>query len=475
MTLKKPENTLTGDFTPLNEFCKRLTNGQGEDKIWYQLRPCSISSTGAVKMIRAANMIKHPSGSDVFEALEYLTSELGLKGAVAEDTAADSDALDFVTLLRGHQDATPCVFFYPVTAGNKTKQWFEGYTVNKLEPALKLLGVTPKGSKAQKAQQLRDSLGNAISTPGVTDVQLKVLSSWYLKPFKGSKDTRAAIKNESTIFFILPAYLEAANYCDCPRITKLQVTQLRDVGLGESRGNANLTCSTDHLCMLRIVWASGEVDYYEPAVCELKTRTKDETVAAELDVLGQASLYEVYHVASKEDFHKYVREPVNRVQNWHHVSSYGRRFSLYIIARKDAILRFVLLEVPQEQREKYMHYMGVLWKTYMAPFESVVTIPVEMKTADLGFLATYENLQFSIAYRIGLRKLVEQEGVLPPARHILDIPVALWNNTKGGTDQYSRAMEDLHGKWENFLSPTSRLTVRTLKTVFFQAKNAYCL
>jgi len=100
----------------------------------------------------------------------------------------------------------------------------------------------------------------------------------------------------------------------------------------------------------------------------------------------------------------------------------------------------------------------------MAPFETAATIPVEMKTADLGFLATCENLQFSIAYRIGLRKLVEQEGVLPPVRHILDIMVALWNKTKGGTDQCSRAIEDLHGKWENFLSPTSRITVRTLKT-----------
>ena len=36
-------------------------------------------------------------------------------------------------------------------------------------------------------------------------------------------------------------------------------------------------------------------------------------------------------------------------------------------------------------------------------------------------------------------------------------------------------MEDLHGKWENFLPPTCRLTVRVLKTVFFQAKNAFCL
>ena len=66
-------------------------------------------------MIRAANMIKHTAGSPVHEALEFLTTELGLKGAVVEDVATDSETLDFINMLRTHKSAVPCTFFDPVT------------------------------------------------------------------------------------------------------------------------------------------------------------------------------------------------------------------------------------------------------------------------------------------------------------------------------------------------------------------------
>jgi hypothetical protein len=115
MNAKKPDDKFSGDYTALNEFCTRLTDGQGNDKTWHQLRPCTTSSTGAVNMIRAANMIKHTAGSPVHEALEFLTTELGLKGAVVEDVATDSETLDFINMLRTHKSAVPCTFFDPVT------------------------------------------------------------------------------------------------------------------------------------------------------------------------------------------------------------------------------------------------------------------------------------------------------------------------------------------------------------------------
>jgi hypothetical protein len=183
----------------------------------------------------------------------------------------------------------------------------------------------------------------------------------------------------------------------------------------------------------------------------------------------------MFHVQNQHDLEKYLRDPKHRVQVWHHIAIYGVRFCLYVVAKKGQIMRVALVDVAETARQKYMKAMTLLWTTYMQPFEKVATIPTEMRTADLGFVETFENLQFVIAYRAGLRSLVRREGVLPPAEHVLDIMIALWNKTKGGTDQYSRAMEDLHGKWENFLRPTPRLTVRAIKTCFFQAKNAFCL
>jgi hypothetical protein len=420
--------------------------------------------------------MKHAASSPVFTALDFLTTELGLKGAVVEDVAADTASLKFITDLKAHRDTPNGNFFDEVVSTPKNKLWHDKYTMAKdLKPALKLLGVTPKGSKAEVAKQLFDSLDKTPSAPGVTQVQLAVLRTWYLKPFKGSDATRIGLDNEDFIFKMLPSYLQQASFDHCPKITRIEVTQLREVGLVESKKYPCLTCSTDHLCMLRVVWANEDPDYYEPAVCEAKTRATQGTVEAESSVMQAESLHEIYHVESQEDYHKYVRDPAHRVQNWHHIGSFGRRFSLFIVARKGGIMRLVLVDLTEEKREKYMAAMSLLWDTYLVPFERVDTIPDSMKTANLGFLATYENLQFVIGFRVGLRDLVRKEGVLPQAAHILDILVSIWNKTKGGTDQYSRAMEDLHGKWENFLSPTVRLTVRTLKTVFFQAKNAFCL
>ena len=85
---------------------------------------------------------------------------------------------------------------------------------------------------------------------GMTDVQLKALSARRLKPFKGSAATRIGIENEPVIFGQLAAYLEQASYEHCPKITKMQVAQLRNVGLVESKFHSHLTCSTDHLRVL---------------------------------------------------------------------------------------------------------------------------------------------------------------------------------------------------------------------------------
>ena len=50
---KKPPSKFTGALESLNVYCNILTFGQGHDKAWFYLRVGSVSSTGAVKFIRA--------------------------------------------------------------------------------------------------------------------------------------------------------------------------------------------------------------------------------------------------------------------------------------------------------------------------------------------------------------------------------------------------------------------------------------
>ena len=73
---KKEPSLFDGPMVGLNERVRRLTRGQGNDKVWHRLRPCSISSTGAVKIARAANLEPHADGTPVKAALTFLTETL---------------------------------------------------------------------------------------------------------------------------------------------------------------------------------------------------------------------------------------------------------------------------------------------------------------------------------------------------------------------------------------------------------------
>jgi hypothetical protein len=123
-------------------------------------------------------------------------------------------------------------------------------------------------------------------------------------------------------------------------------------------------------------------------------------------MIEEENLSRIYHVQNADDLVKYaddlvkyVRDPKHRVQTWHHASVFGVRFCLYVVAVQGKILRVALIDVTESKRLNYVKYMSMLWDTYMWPFERVETNPNEMRSSDLGFLATFENLQFVIAYR----------------------------------------------------------------------------
>jgi hypothetical protein len=114
----------------------------------------------------------------------------------------------------------------------------------------------------------------------------------------------------------------------------------------------------------------------------------------------------MYHVQTEDDLALYVRDPKHRVQTWHHVAVFWVQFCLYIVASQGKIMRVCLIEVTEQKRLKYVQCMSMLWDTCMKPFERVATLPIEMRSGDLGYVEIFENLQFTIAYRAGLRSLV---------------------------------------------------------------------
>ena len=150
-----------------------------------------------------------------------------------------------------------------------------------------------------------------------------------------------------------------------------------------------------------------------PAVCELKTRTKDANIEAELTYVCENNLNRFHHVTTLDEFHPRVEEPENRVQLMHHLGARGRRFGLHVVARPGTIMRVVLLEISEEQRAAYMAAITALWENYMTPFEEVATIPAAFRNYDLGHIDTFRNLQFAVAFRNGLRETIREGGPLP--------------------------------------------------------------
>jgi hypothetical protein len=84
----EPNSVFKNEFACLNEHETILTRGQSDDKLWYPMRVCCILSTAAVSIIRAANTLKHPPMSEMFKALTFLTSELGIRGTLADDSSS---------------------------------------------------------------------------------------------------------------------------------------------------------------------------------------------------------------------------------------------------------------------------------------------------------------------------------------------------------------------------------------------------
>jgi hypothetical protein len=112
----KPVSIFEDDFVTLNDHCEILTQGQSDDKVWYHMRACCISSTAAVTIIRAANQLKHAPASAMFSAVHFLTSELGLRATIAEDSSATTALTFAIDMWRAENANSMSTYFDPIPA-----------------------------------------------------------------------------------------------------------------------------------------------------------------------------------------------------------------------------------------------------------------------------------------------------------------------------------------------------------------------
>jgi hypothetical protein len=65
-----------------------------------------------------------------------------------------------------------------------------------------------------------------------------------------------------------------------------------------------------------------------------------------------------------------------------------------------------------EVRVTHMKVMRGIWSEYLWMYEDPTLMPDTFKNANLGYIGTFEDLQFAVALSNGMRALIKQEGRL---------------------------------------------------------------
>ncbi len=148
--------------------------------------------------------------------------------------------------------------------------------------------------------------------------------------------------------------------------------------------------------------------------------------------------------------------------------------TIYIVAAWKRIMRVVLFDFEESVRDTHMKVMKGIWEEYLWMYEDPHMLPESFKTASLGYVGKFEDLQFAIALTNGMRSLVKTEGCLRTAKDVVPIAISSWNHLKGGVDVTSRYLNDCQAEMESYCSPTQRLYLKIIKMYLLNAFRIYC-
>jgi hypothetical protein len=255
------------------------------------------------------------------------------------------------------------------------------------------------------------------------------------------------------------------------------------VGLLESNAYERVGTSVDAIVLLEVVKRNGIVYdnlKYEMACVEIKTKTSATTIAEqERKLLSSEVLsYKVANVNTTSEasmeFQNYVDVPDHRGQTLHHAATLGMRKTIYVVAAWKQIIRVAVLDFEEEVRETHMKVMRGVWTEYLWMYEDPTTMPETFKHANLGYIGTFEDLQFTVALANGMRALIKQEGCVRTAKDIVPLSIASWNHLKGGVDVTSRYLKDCQAEMEGYCSPTQRIFLKIIKMYLLNAYPLYC-
>jgi hypothetical protein len=239
----------------------------------------------------------------------------------------------------------------------------------------------------------------------------------------------------------------------------------------------------DAIVLLEVVKHNGfvyDTVKYEMACVEIKTKTSATTIAEQerkllgREVLSHKHLSVNTTVESASEFQNYVDVPDHRGQTLHHAATLGVRKTLYIFAAWKLIIRVVVLDFDDVVRETHMKVMRGVWTEYLWMYEDPTMMPDMFQHANLGYIGTFEDLQYAVSLSNGMRAFIKQEGCVRTAKGIVPLSIASWNYLKGGVDVTSRYLKDCQAEMEGYCSPTQRIYLKIIKMYLLNAYRLYC-
>jgi hypothetical protein len=254
--------------------------------------------------------------------------------------------------------------------------------------------LTVGGTKNALIARILASDGSYDVSPSV---EVLLLKTWFMAPFKGTDATVAGTLNERNIFKKLPRFFEQKSL--------YRIEEMKEYGLLRSKGKFYAAFSPDGILVARF---AGEEPFL--ALLEMKSRCTKTTETKEIALASNLGRFQVINLSQECTggvFKHLIAEASHRAQLLHGMACGGLMNAFYVVASLTNIIRVVHIIVDKEDLDLYMAVLEGIHETANLRWVIGGKVP-EFTEAELGYAVDLHTVRL-IAKRLH-RELEHQEG-----------------------------------------------------------------
>jgi hypothetical protein len=413
---------------------------------WFILRRFRITATGSLIVWRW------------FLALHRKNRTLRLPKAVIY-------ILNKLTLLMEDQDdedTEPEHRNYPYN-----EQQLAGLARMNLVEICRSKGLALSGTKEVLTQRILGFFGTGQDS---ISLDMSLLQSWFMAPFKGSEATRAGLMNEGYVVSRLNRFLVR----HAP--PGMMLLQIREYGLCVEKDRYFAAFSPDGIVARQAQdFDDDDGNELRLGLLEIKTKFTDETSKKEARLRDKFGEYKRINLKSREEdieFRYCIPDVSHRSQLLHGLGCGHLLEAFYVVATTTHILRVVHVVVDRDFLRTYLRALDFIHSEAKLDWCLEGEIP-QIDEKYLGYAADQHSFECCLLFWREMDRVVWERGrPLPPGRLIVPRPVAVWNKCKVSIDSFSRFLSNVKVEHHS-LSPIGAMWLRVLMTPVYNSYQTY--